>query len=85
MELMRLLKGKDILVGVIDVASERVETPREVQKVIRQALRHVPANRLYPCTNCGMAPMDRATAAAKLRALVEGTRLAREEQRKKRR
>jgi 5-methyltetrahydropteroyltriglutamate--homocysteine methyltransferase len=76
-ELLKLLKGKDILVGVIDVASDQIETPQEVQKTIFQALKYVPANRLYPCTNCGMAPMDRETAVAKLRALVAGTELAR--------
>ena len=76
-ELLKLLKGKDILVGVIDVASDQVETPREVEKTIFQALKYVPANRLFPCTNCGMAPMDREIAVAKLRALVAGTELAR--------
>jgi len=76
-ELLKLLKGKDILVGVIDVASDQVETPREVEKTIFEALKYVPANRLFPCTNCGMAPMDREVAVAKLRALVAGTELAR--------
>jgi 5-methyltetrahydropteroyltriglutamate--homocysteine methyltransferase len=76
-ELLKLLKGKDILVGVIDVASDQVETPREVEKTIFEALKYVPANRLFPCTNCGMAPMDREIAVAKLRALVAGTELAR--------
>ena len=61
-ELLKLLKGKDVLVGVIDVASDRVETPQEVRDVIRKALRYVPAKRLFPCTNCGMAPMDRDIA-----------------------
>jgi 5-methyltetrahydropteroyltriglutamate--homocysteine methyltransferase len=78
MELMKLLKGKDVLVGVIDVASDRVETPQEVSKVIQQALKFVPARHLYPCTNCGLAPMDREVAAAKLRALGEGAALARQ-------
>jgi 5-methyltetrahydropteroyltriglutamate--homocysteine methyltransferase len=77
MELMKLLKGKDLLVGVIDVASDKVETPAEVEKVILQAAKHVPANRIFPCTNCGMAPMDREIAAAKLRALVQGAERAR--------
>jgi 5-methyltetrahydropteroyltriglutamate--homocysteine methyltransferase len=76
-ELMALLKGKDVLVGVIDVASDRVETPEEVAKTIGLALKYVPKSRLYPCTNCGMAPMDRDIALAKLRALVEGAALAR--------
>ena len=76
-ELMALLKGKDVLVGVIDVASDKVETPEEVAKTIGLALKYVPKSRLYPCTNCGMAPMDRDIALAKLRALVEGAALAR--------
>ena len=76
-QLMQLLKGKDVLVGVIDVASERVETPREVAATIKAALKYVPRNRLYPCTNCGMAPMSRDIAIAKLKALVAGATLAR--------
>jgi 5-methyltetrahydropteroyltriglutamate--homocysteine methyltransferase len=76
-QLMRLLKGKDVLVGVIDVASERVETPREVAATIKAALKYVPRNRLYPCTNCGMAPMSRDIAIAKLKALAAGAALAR--------
>ncbi len=76
-ELLKLLKGKDVLVGVIDVATDRVETPEEVYQVIAKALKYVPASRLFPCTNCGMAPMDRDIAAAKLRALGAGTALAR--------
>jgi len=77
LELLRLLKGKDVLVGVIDVASDTVETPAEVAEVIQRAAKYVPPRRLYPCTNCGMAPMDRDIALAKLRALVAGTALAR--------
>ena len=76
-ELLRLLKGKDVLVGVIDVASDRVETPAEVAAVIRRAAKYVPPRHLYPCTNCGMAPMDRDVALKKLEALVNGARLAR--------
>ena len=76
-ELMKLLKGKDVLVGVIDVASDRIETPAEVSAVIQSALKYVPAKHLYPCTNCGMAPMAREVAAAKLKALGAGAALAR--------
>jgi len=76
-ELLSLLKGKDVLVGVIDVASDRVETPQEVAATIARALKYVPAKHLFPCTNCGMAPMDRAIAIAKLKALGEGAALAR--------
>jgi 5-methyltetrahydropteroyltriglutamate--homocysteine methyltransferase len=76
-ELLGLLKGKDVLLGVIDVASDSVETPREVADTIARAAKYVPPRRLYPCTNCGMAPMDRDIAVRKLEALVAGTALAR--------
>ena len=79
-----LLKGKDVLVGVIDVASDKVETPQEVSQVIQTALKYVPARHLFPCTNCGMAPMDRDVAAAKLRALAAGAALARKKSKKRR-
>jgi 5-methyltetrahydropteroyltriglutamate--homocysteine methyltransferase len=77
MALMRLLGGKDVLVGVIDVATDRVETPEEVADTIAQVLSFVPPERLFPCTNCGMAPMHRDVAEAKLAALGAGAALAR--------
>jgi 5-methyltetrahydropteroyltriglutamate--homocysteine methyltransferase len=77
LELLKLLKGKDVLVGVIDVASDKVETPAQVAATIGKALKYVPRNRLFPCTNCGMAPMDREIALAKLKALAAGAALAR--------
>ncbi len=76
-ELMKLLKGKDVLVGVIDVASDKVETPQEVAATIGRALKFVPKNRLIACTNCGMAPMRRDIARAKLQALAAGAAIAR--------
>ena len=76
-ELMRLLEGKDVMVGVIDVASDVIETPEEVAETIGRALRYVPAERLLPCTNCGLAPMRREVAEAKLAALGQGAALAR--------
>jgi len=76
--LMELLAGKDVLVGVIDVASDAVETPEQVAATIAEAAKHVPKERIVACTNCGMAPMDRGIAAAKLEALGAGARLARE-------
>lgn len=77
-DLMKLLAGKDVLVGVIDVATDVVETPEEVADTIGRALAFVPKDRLFPCTNCGLAPMARDVAWRKLQALAEGTRLARE-------
>ena len=77
-ELMALLKGKDVMVGVIDVASDQIETPEEVADTIGRALQFVPRDRLIPCTNCGLAPMSRAVAEAKLAALAQGAALARQ-------
>ncbi len=65
-ELLALLAGKDVLVGAIDVASNQVETPEAVAATIRAALKYVPAERLYPCTNCGMVPLTREVAQGKL-------------------
>jgi 5-methyltetrahydropteroyltriglutamate--homocysteine methyltransferase len=82
-ELLKLLKGKDVLIGVIDVASNNVETPQEVAQVIERALQFVPRGHLFPCTNCGMAPMDREVALQKLHALAAGTAIARKRHAKK--
>jgi 5-methyltetrahydropteroyltriglutamate--homocysteine methyltransferase len=78
MRLLGLLAGKDVLAGVIDVATDEVETPEQVAAVIAEALQFVPAERLFPCTNCGLAPMSVDVAAAKLVALGQGAALARQ-------
>lgn len=77
LSLLSLLKGKDILVGVIDVATDVVETPEDVAATIEAAMKYVPKERIIACTNCGMAPMRRDIAEAKLQALGEGAALAR--------
>ncbi|HSV57643.1 MAG TPA: methionine synthase [Variovorax sp.] len=77
-DLMRLLAGKDVMVGVIDVASDEVETPEQVCETIGRALQFVARERLMPCTNCGLAPMDREVAVRKLQALAQGAALARQ-------
>jgi 5-methyltetrahydropteroyltriglutamate--homocysteine methyltransferase len=74
-ELLGLLAGKDVLVGAIDVATDRIESPEDVATTLRSALRHVPADRLYPCTNCGMVPLAREIARGKLAALGAGAAL----------
>jgi 5-methyltetrahydropteroyltriglutamate--homocysteine methyltransferase len=79
-QLMALLDGKDVMVGVIDVASEQVETPEEVADTIGTALRYVPRQHLIACTNCGLAPMSRELALKKLEALTKGAALARQRQ-----
>lgn len=76
-DLMALLKGKDVMVGVIDVASDEIETPEQVADTIGRALQFVARERLMPCTNCGLAPMDREVALRKLQALGAGAELAR--------
>jgi 5-methyltetrahydropteroyltriglutamate--homocysteine methyltransferase len=78
-DLIGLLGDKDVLVGAIDVASEKVETPEEVATTIRAALAFVRPERLYPCTNCGMVPLPRDVARAKLAALGAGAALVRHE------
>jgi 5-methyltetrahydropteroyltriglutamate--homocysteine methyltransferase len=75
--LIGLLPDKEILVGSIDVASNDVETPEQVAAVIESALGHADAERIQPCTNCGMAPLSRAVAEGKLNALGTGAELAR--------
>ena len=77
-ELMALLAGKDVMVGVIDVASAEIETPEQVADTIGRALQFVPKERLFPCTNCGLAPMSREVAVKKLEALARGAALARQ-------
>ena len=76
-DLMKLLAGKEVMVGVIDVASDEVETPEQVAETIGRALQFVPRDKLLPCTNCGMAPMNREVALRKLEALARGAELAR--------
>jgi 5-methyltetrahydropteroyltriglutamate--homocysteine methyltransferase len=78
-ELLRLLEGKDVLLGAIDVASDTIESPEQVAAVIRGAMKFVDARRLHPCTNCGMAPMDRRVAEGKLAALAQGAAIVRHE------
>jgi 5-methyltetrahydropteroyltriglutamate--homocysteine methyltransferase len=78
LSLLRLLKDKDLLVGAIAVTPEHVETPEEVAATIRAAMEFAAPERIFPCTNCGMAPIPYATALAKLRALGAGARLVRE-------
>ncbi len=75
--LMALLEGKDVMVGVIDVASDKIETPEQIADTIGRALQFVPKNKLFPCTNCGLAPMSREVAIKKLEALAQGAALAR--------
>jgi len=79
MEVLTLLKGKKIMVGAIDVASDTIETPEEVAATLREALKYADADKIYPCTNCGMAPLSRKIARQKLQALAAGAEIIRRE------
>ena len=78
-ELLGLLRGKKVMVGAIDVATDTIETPEEVADTLRKALEFVDADKLYPCTNCGMAPLSRQIARGKLNALSAGADIVRRE------
>ena len=78
LSVLKLLDGKDVLIGAIDVATDEVETPEQVAAVITQVADYVPKEKIIACTNCGMAPMQRDIAVKKLEALAKGATLARE-------
>lgn len=78
-ELLELIRGKKVMVGAIDVASDTIETPEEVAATLREALKYVDADKLIPCTNCGMAPLSREVARGKLDALSAGAEIIRKE------
>lgn len=78
-ELLELIRGKKVMVGAIDVASDVIETPEEVAATLREALKYMDADMLYPCTNCGMAPLSRMVARGKLNALYAGVEIVRNE------
>lgn len=79
LDLIELLRGKQVMLGAIDVASETIETPEEVAETLRKALAFVDADKLIPSTNCGLAPLPRDVARGKLRALTAGAALLRGE------
>ena len=79
MDLIELIRGKKVMVGAIDVATDVVETPEQVADTLRKALQFVDADKLYPATNCGMAPLSRRVANGKLKALSAGAEIVRKE------
>jgi len=78
LELLALLPGKVVQAGVIDVASDLIESAEDVVKVIDDVSKFVPKRNIVATTNCGMAPMRRDIAEAKLVALGAGAKLARQ-------
>ena len=79
MDLIELIRGKKVMVGAIDVATNTIENPQEVADTLRKALQFIDADKLYPCTNCGMAPLSRRVARGKLSALGAGAEIVRRE------
>jgi 5-methyltetrahydropteroyltriglutamate--homocysteine methyltransferase len=77
LSLIGLLKDKQVMVGAIDVASLEVESPEQVASTLRDALSYVDAERMLPCTNCGMAPLPRVVARGKLQSLAAGAAIVR--------
>jgi 5-methyltetrahydropteroyltriglutamate--homocysteine methyltransferase len=77
LSLIGLLKDKEVMVGAIDVATNQVETPEQVAATITAAMEFVDPARMFPCTNCGMAPLPRAVAEGKLVSLAAGAALVR--------
>ena len=78
LDLLKLLDGKVVQAGVIDVANDTIETPEGIAKTVEAVLKFVPKERVVLTTNCGMAPMHRDIAEAKLNALGAGAKLARQ-------
>ena len=76
---LRELGEKDVMFGAIDVGTEEVETADMVAGRLRRALQHVPAERLFPCTDCGLVPRSREASQGKMRALAEGAAIVRAE------
>ncbi|MGH8009376.1 MAG: methionine synthase, partial [Candidatus Binatia bacterium] len=76
---LALAQGKDLMVGIIDVGTEEVETPETVAARIRTALQYVTPDHLYPCTDCGLMPRSRTAARGKMKALADGAWIVRTE------
>ncbi|MCA3367147.1 MAG: 5-methyltetrahydropteroyltriglutamate--homocysteine methyltransferase [Roseomonas sp.] len=68
-----------IILGVLDLASHKVETPEIVAGRIRRALQHIDAGRIILAPDCGMKYLPRDVAFGKMRAMVEGAALVRRE------
>lgn len=75
MELISLLENKEVMVGVIDVANNEIESSEEILKVLNTASTFIDKSKITACTNCGLVPLNRSIARKKMEALVKGTLL----------
>ena len=73
------LAGKKIMLGVLDLGDDAVETPQQVAARIRAGLKYVAPENLIPAPDCGMKYLKREVAYGKLKALAEGARIVRRE------
>jgi 5-methyltetrahydropteroyltriglutamate--homocysteine methyltransferase len=74
-----IAKRRDVAVGIIDVKSYYIETPKDVADRVRLCLKHAPAERLSFAPDCGLSQTARWAAKQKLRSMVEGVRIVRKE------
>ena len=79
LSVLKELPSKTIMLGVLNLGDETVETPALVAERLRAALAALPAERLVVAPDCGMKYLSRAVAFGKLKAMVEGARLVRQE------
>ena len=77
----RVIEEKKIAIGMIDHHSLQIERPEDIAQRIRDTLKHIPAERLILCSDCGMGRegMSRRHARYKMAALVQGTNIVRRE------
>ena len=76
LDLLSLLKNKKILAGVIDVATNKVETPKKIFELIKKITHFVKPKQLSCCTNCGMITLPPKIAQRKMESMVQGAKLA---------
>jgi len=76
---LQRLPGKKIMVGCIDLSDMQVETPQQVAERLRRALKHVRPEDVIVAPDCGMKYLPREVAFGKMRAMVEGAQLLRQE------
>jgi 5-methyltetrahydropteroyltriglutamate--homocysteine methyltransferase len=76
---LQKLSGKTIMLGTLDLSDMRVESPETVAARIRRALPYVSAERIVVAPDCGLKYLPRETAYGKMRAIVEGAKIVRQE------
>jgi len=76
---LRDLAGKKVMLGVLDLGTDAIETAAQVAERIRAGLQYLKPENLIPAPDCGMKYMPRAVAFGKLKALAEGAAIVRAE------